>query len=268
MPAPLVVAHRGASQDVPEHTLAAYELALADGADGLEADVRLTADGQLVCVHDRRLDRTTDGVGVVSTMTLAQLEEMDFGASREDVLDEVPELEDGDGAHRVLTLERLLELSLSYARPTRLLVETKHPTRFAGYVEQRVAEVLADHGLDQVLATGGSASVEVTLMSFSEVALRRMRRLTPNLPLVYLMERVPLIYRSGQLPRGVSVAGPRVDVLRSHPSYVERVQDRGGRLYVWTVDEPEDVELVTALGVDAIITNRPRQVRAQVDVGA
>ena len=68
-----MVAHRGASADRPEHTLAAYELALQEGADGVECDVRLTRDGHLVCVHDRRVDRTSTGTGLVSEMTLAQL---------------------------------------------------------------------------------------------------------------------------------------------------------------------------------------------------
>lgn len=68
---PFVVAHRGASAARPEHTLAAYDLALKEGADGVECDVRLTRDGHLVCVHDRRLDRTSTGAGLVSTMTLA-----------------------------------------------------------------------------------------------------------------------------------------------------------------------------------------------------
>ena len=70
---PFVVAHRGASADRPEHTLAAYELALQEGADGVECDVRLTRDGHLVCVHDRRVDRTSNGTGLVSEMSLAQL---------------------------------------------------------------------------------------------------------------------------------------------------------------------------------------------------
>src|SRR6476661_612822 len=77
---PFVVAHRGASADRPEHTLAAYELALQEGADGVECDVRLTKDGHLVCVHDRRVDRTSNGTGLVSEMTLSQLRELDFGA--------------------------------------------------------------------------------------------------------------------------------------------------------------------------------------------
>ena len=77
---PFVVAHRGASADRPEHTRAAYELALQEGADGVECDVRLTRDGHLVCVHDRRVDRTSSGTGLVSDMTLAQLRELDWGA--------------------------------------------------------------------------------------------------------------------------------------------------------------------------------------------
>ena len=76
---PQVVAHRGSSADAPEHTLDAYLRALADGADALECDVRLTADGHLVCVHDRRIDRTSDGRGIVSTMTLSGLDGLDFG---------------------------------------------------------------------------------------------------------------------------------------------------------------------------------------------
>ena len=66
---PLVIAHRGASADVPEHTLAAYERAIEVGADGLECDVRLTRDGHLVCIHDRTLDRTSTGTGSVSSLT-------------------------------------------------------------------------------------------------------------------------------------------------------------------------------------------------------
>jgi glycerophosphoryl diester phosphodiesterase len=77
---PFVVAHRGASAERPEHTRAAYELALSEGADGVECDVRLTRDGHLVCVHDRRVDRTSNGTGLVSEMTLAQLRDLDFGS--------------------------------------------------------------------------------------------------------------------------------------------------------------------------------------------
>lgn len=75
-----VIAHRGASADVPEHTLAAYRKAIEDGADGLECDVRLTSDGHLVCVHDRRVNRTSNGRGAVSALELADLVEASTSA--------------------------------------------------------------------------------------------------------------------------------------------------------------------------------------------
>src|SRR5512135_566933 len=80
---PQIIAHRGSSSREPEHTLKAYKRAIADGADALECDVRLTADGHLVCVHDRRIDRTSDGSGVVSVMTLEDLHRRDFGRWRD-----------------------------------------------------------------------------------------------------------------------------------------------------------------------------------------
>ena len=78
-----VVAHRGASDEHAEHTLTAYTQAIDDGADALECDVRLTRDGVLICVHDRRVDRTSDGRGVVSTLELAELRDLDFGSWRD-----------------------------------------------------------------------------------------------------------------------------------------------------------------------------------------
>ena len=77
---PQVVAHRGSSHEKPEHTLAAYVAALDTGAEGLECDVRLTSDGHLVCVHDRRVDRVTNGRGAVSVKELAELDQLDFAS--------------------------------------------------------------------------------------------------------------------------------------------------------------------------------------------
>src|SRR5436853_5885502 len=111
---PQVVAHRGASERLAEHTLGAYVRALEEGADALECDVRLTADGHLVCVHDRRVNRTSNGRGAVSALELADLASLDFGSWKDDAdaLDpiEAPDrqLEDPERTS-VLTLERLLE---------------------------------------------------------------------------------------------------------------------------------------------------------------
>jgi len=259
---PLVIAHRGASDRIPEHTLAAYVQAIEEGADGLEADVRLTADGHLVCVHDRTIDRTSNGEGVLSTLELADLQSLDFGAhaNGQDPL-EAPDRVSADRTE-VLTLERLLELVVDTPRFVRLMVETKHPTRYAGLVERTLVEVLRRFGLGAWVPPD---EAQVTVMSFSQIALRRMRRLAPGVPLVFLMDRVPVPYRSGLLPKGVRIAGPGLDIVRQHPHYIERVHDSGSGVFVWTVDERDDVGMLHDAGVQAIITNRPREVRDELD---
>ena len=110
---PQVVAHRGASDAEPEHTLAAYLQAIAWGADALECDIRITADGHLVCVHDRRVNRTSDGHGLVSTLELAQLEGLDWGswkklsAANGGQESEVPDVVERSDRSHLLTLRNL-----------------------------------------------------------------------------------------------------------------------------------------------------------------
>ena len=132
---PEVIAHRGSSAEKPEHTLAAYLRAIEQGADSLECDVRLTADNHLVCVHDRRVNRTSNGRGLVSTLELAHLEHLDWGswkATEEDARDvETPDRDAG----RLLTLRRLLDAVREAGRPVRVVIETKHPTRYAGRLD-------------------------------------------------------------------------------------------------------------------------------------
>lgn len=259
---PLVVAHRGASFDEAEHTLAAYHRAIDDGADALECDVRLTRDGVLVCVHDRRIDRTSSGRGVVSTLELAELAELDFGSWHHgEAPDLVAAAEDPD-RRQVLTLERLLSTVRDCGRSVQLAIETKHPTRYAGLVELTLVDLLARFGFHQAGKDGRHA---VRVMSFASSSLRRVRTLAPDVPTVYLMQRVPLRLRDGELPAGIHAAGPSLRALRAFPAYVERVHANGGEVHVWTVDEPEDVSFVYDLAVDVIITNRPAAVLRQLD---
>ncbi|MEU7995583.1 glycerophosphodiester phosphodiesterase family protein [Micromonospora sp. NPDC049060] len=261
MDAPLVFAHRGSSHDLPEHTLAAYLRALDEGADGLECDVRLTRDGHLVCVHDRRLDRTSNGQGLVSARTLAELEALDFGswhpgcapADGDEVLDE---------SHtRLLTLERLLDAVLAAGRPVRLLVETKHPSRHGGNVERRLVAMLRRYGLTEPKPDD---PVRVTVMSFSPLAVRRVRGLAPALPTVLLLDVLPRWVRPGRLPFGTRIAGPGVALVRARPQLVPALRAAGNQVFVWTVNEPADLDLVLAAGVDGIITDRPAHTLASL----
>lgn len=250
---PQVVAHRGASQDNPEHTLGAYVAALDAGAEGLECDVRLTADGHLVCVHDRRVDRVTNGRGVVSTMALAQLDELDFASWKApwaDLDDEAPEVD--DDLRRVLTLRRLVEATRDYDRPVDLAIETKHPTRYAGLVERRMVDLLEGVGW-----TGAGSPVRV--MSFSPVALTRVERLAPELEVVLLMDRAYSWQVADSVLGEGWIAGPGMDLLRESPRLGRRLRKRGRRTHVWVVNSADDLDLCASLGVEAVITDDPQR---------
>ena len=242
---PFVFAHRGSSVLYPEHTLDAYLTAIDEGADGLECDVRLTRDGHLVCLHDSRVGRVSDGRGRVSVQTLAELERLDFGRSS-----------------KVLTLENLLKVALDAGRPLRLLIETKHPVRYGGQVEAALVKLLARYSLRTPVP---GADLTVTVMSFSPTAVRRVRMLAPELPTVMLMELPIFLARPGWLPFGTTIAGPGVDVLRKAPEVVERLHRNGNEVYVWTVNTPDELDLVLGLGVDGIITDRPGYVLSRLD---
>ena len=256
---PQVVAHRGASHDEAEHTLAAYVAALDEGAEGLECDVRLTADGHLVCVHDRNLRRVARSRGVVSTMELADLADLDVASWKHpwaDLDDEAPDRD--ETLDRVLTLRKLCETVADYERPVQLAIETKHPTRYGGLVEKRLVETLRHFGWDRP----GSP---VRVMSFSYSALQRVERLAPGLPLVMLIEHAPLW---PMLRRAIGpdwLVGPGIEELREHPKLGRRIVESGHEMHVWVVNTAADLELCLDLGVTAVISDRPAHIRRLLD---
>lgn len=260
----IVVAHRGASADEPEHSLAAYRRAIEVGADAVECDVRLTRDLHLVLVHDATVQRTSNGHGRVAAMSLAELEQIDF--------DRRPGTAPGPRRHgswldtadeercRVATLPGLLRLLAAAPYPIGISIETKHPNRFGGLVESMTARVLQETGFPRD---------RIRVMSFSGAALDRMRALAPDLPLVYLVERADRAAlqhsRTGEhLPARAGTLGPGMHLIRSDPGLVRRMHDAGVQVHVWTVDDPRDVDLCLELGVDAIITNRPAAALARL----
>lgn len=254
---PLVIAHRGASDEEAEHTLAAYHRALRHGADGVECDVRLTADHHLVCVHDRRVERTSNGAGAVSSLELARLEELDWASWKVRAADaEAPEHDPERG--KLLTLRRLLTTMVATGDDPVTLIETKHPTRHGPDVEKTLVQVLRSFDLDSGDREGAP---RVRVMSFSARALHRMQRYTPKVPRVLLVEAsVRTLTLDGTLPEGVGTVGLDVRIIRKRPHVVEKFRRRGHGVYVWTVDEERDVDLCAELGVDVVITNRPRAV--------
>lgn len=249
---PQVVAHRGASHELAEHTLGAYLAALDAGADGLECDVRLTADGHLVCVHDRDLRRTASTKGIVSTMELADLSELDFAAWKNPWADLDDEAPDEDEALRgVLTLRKLLETVADYERRVEVAIETKHPTRFGGLVEKRLVEMLRDFGWDE-------AGAPVRIMSFSFTALQRVERLAPDVQLVQLFDKPNQWSMLKRVMGRDWIAGPGIKLLRHNPRLQESLLRRGRDLHVWTVNTQADLDLCLDLGVKAVISDRPK----------
>jgi glycerophosphoryl diester phosphodiesterase len=254
---PLVYAHRGSSAARPEHTLGAYVQAIAEGVDGLECDVRLTRDGHLVCIHDASIDRTSTGRGRVTRLTLAELNRYDYTSWQN---------RSGPGEGGILTLDQLLGLATSAGRPLRLLIETKHPSRFGGQVERRLVELLVRHGL-HTTAGARRLGVGVTVMSFSALALRRVRILAPDVPTVFLFDIAAPSVWQGRAPAGADLLGPSLKAVRNRPEVVRRAHDRGTGVVVWTVNEAADIDLMVDLGVDGIVSDRPAEVLAVLQRG-
>ncbi|CCG01289.1 glycerophosphodiester phosphodiesterase [Blastococcus saxobsidens] len=264
MSAPEVVAHRGATAEAPEHTLAAFRNAAVLGADAVECDVRMTRDGVLVCVHDRRVRRTSNGRGVVSALHLAELEQFRFGARRSRfdrwkddeivaVTDE-PDVENG----LVLTLDRLLEYVTATPGTVRLAIETKHPTRHAFRVEAELLRTLRRFGLlrgDRPAEWGGKPAFRV--MSFSQLAVRRVTALAPGVPTVQLIGKRLRPVRTDLLSGSMTAVGPGLALVRADPGYVAQAHAAGKEVHVWTANSPADIDFLLTLGVDALITDRP-----------
>jgi glycerophosphoryl diester phosphodiesterase len=225
---PLLIAHRGASDDAPENTLAAFDLAIEHGADGIEFDVQLSADGVPVIIHDSQLERTTNGTGFVQAHTAAALQALDAG-----------------GGQGVPTLDQLFE---STGRRLLYNVEIKNWSLQDRGAEAAVAACIQAHNL----------AAYVLVSSFNPWALRRARgHLPAQVPLA-------LLYMAGPLQFGRYLFQGEAD----HPhyalvdqSYMAWAARHKRRVHVWTVDDPVEMQRLVHLGVHAIITNRPRFLR-------
>lgn len=251
---PYVVAHRGASAARPEHTLAAYDLALKEGADGVECDVRLTRDGHLVCVHDRRLDRTSTGAGLVSTMTLAELRELEYGAWHDSFRE--------DGTHgdtSLLTLDALVSLVLDWHRPVKLFIETKHPVRYGSLVETKLLASLHRFGIAAPASADLSRAV---VMSFSASACWRIRRAAPLLPTVLLGKTARYLISGAPTAIGATAVGPSLSTLKEYPQLADRAIAQGRAVYCWNVDEYEDIDFCRDVGVAWLATHHPGRTKA------
>ncbi len=243
---PLNIAHRGASSAAPPNTLSAFEKALELGADGVELDIHLSADGLPVVIHDFTVDATTDGCGKVTDMTLAQLQELDAGSTFDPAFAGEP----------IPSLEQVFE---TVGDRLLLNVELK-TTRLRDYgLERAVIAAIERHGL---------SGDRVLISSFNPFALRRIKRIAPHLPTGLLYApNLPLPLRRAWL-------APLCPHEARHPAhsmvnarYVAWARRQGYLINAWTVDDPNDMRRLISLGVDGIITNLPDLLRAIMESG-
>lgn len=249
MARPLVIAHRGASAYAPENTLAAFRAAIALGADMLELDVRLTADRRLAVIHDESIDRTCDGRGFVSEMTLAEIQTFDAGLW----------WGPGFAGEQVPALEEVLALARGRAR---LNIEVKAD------LGARHDAAAAEAFVGPLLAALGAAGAreEVLVSSFDPPVLRALRAGAADLALGVLCEsRIegPAGFRPDRLAPHLAVAR-EVGAAALNPYWrftgrrlAAAAHDAGLEVYPWTVNRERDLRRVVALGVDGVITNHP-----------
>ena len=237
-------AHRGASHDAPQNTLAAFRLAVEMGADGVELDVQVSKDGEAVVIHNFTVDATTDGQGRVADKTLAELKELDAGSWFDAVPTKLAFTSQGIPTLQEVIVEVGHQLLLNIELKTRVFGST-------GLIAE-VVRLIEDHNLVH----------RVVVSSFNSFALRRIKKLNRRIStgLIYSFDLPAHLARSVL----VLLADPDALYPEKHlvtQKYMDWAKERGYRVNAWTVDEPAEMKRLIALGVDGIITNRPDVLR-------
>jgi len=237
---PLIFGHSGAQAYAPSNTLPAFELAAQQNAHGTELDVHRSKDGHPVLLHDFTVDATTNGTGRVSDLTLAELKALDAGSWF------APEF----AGVQIPTLDEVFE---AVGQQLFVNVEIKSLSEETDGIEQAVADCILRHGMQE----------RVIVSCFNPLALRRFRDILPDVPLGFLYGK-----DSPEVVWGL-IEGFRVEAL--HPEaflidaqLVEKAHAARQRINAWTVNNIEEARKLRDLGVDAIITDVPDQLLANL----
>ena len=236
MKRPLLFAHRGFSGIYPENSPLAFRMAAEKtNVDGIESDVHLSKDGQLVIFHDASVERTSNGTGFIRDLTYAQLLELDIGAWKS------PEFA---GQH-IWTLGQLLD----FCREARMLLnlELKNYEVFYDGLEQRV--------IDEVCARGMQEQVFVS--SFNHISMQRFKDLCPEIETGLLYDKPLLDMEHYLLPSNADNMHPRYMLLQYQPELMDLFHSRGMKVNTWTVNDEADMRDMIHRGVDGIISNYP-----------
>jgi len=252
-----IIAHRGASGHAPEHTIAAFDIAIERGAEYLEFDVQLTADGVPIVFHDLVSTRTLRGIdhhGVISEMSFEELRHADAGSwFNEEVRAGSRRFEE----QSLLTLSEVLE---RYRHLARFAIELKSTDDSKSGIEWTVLRTLADHRL---LGDSG----RVVVMSLSAVSPARMHSLAPNVDLVQLFyeheDAGEILGRLHHVRRYAGRIGPHHTQVTK--GLVQTAHAEGLGVWTWAVNETDEMERLIAAGVDGVITDFPDRLRSVLD---
>jgi glycerophosphoryl diester phosphodiesterase len=226
------VAHRGASNFAPENTQSSFQKALELGADFLECDVHLSKDGELIIMHDDKVDRTTNGFGYVKNFTLAELKGLDAGEK----------FHSSFAGEKVITLNELLD---EFYGEIGLLIEIKKPSMYPG-IEEKVANLLSEYqDFDSII-----------VQSFDIESMRKMNTLLPKLEVALLMN--PSIqYLSTQKIIDLTSFATYINFNVSYVNkrVIDQIHNQGGKVLVWSTKNQGWVDKAYQFNVDGIITD-------------
>lgn len=229
---PLVYGHRGARARAPENTILAFDLAIAEGADGIELDVRMTADGELVVLHDRHLLLESGKAAEVERLTLSQL---DLAGKR--------------AGHAIPTLDEVL----AWRRQRGCLanVELKGDVLQRSWLARRSAESILHHGTAGIL-----------ISSFHPMLVLQMARRLPTVPSALLLEPGSLNQLEHAIGgyRLLGACGVHPQHALLSPTYLRPLRESGALVNTWTVNDEADARRLASLGVDGIVTDRPLEI--------
>jgi len=236
---PVLIAHRGASSQAPENTLAAFDLALKLHADAIEFDVRLTKDKHVIAFHDLTLQRTTNGKGKVHNKTLAELKSLDTGSY----------FDPSFRGQRIPTLEEIFE---KFASRTFYHIEIKNFFQPFNKLPEKVISLIKKYNLQS----------RVTISSFNPIALIQVNHLLPSLGkglLLQYPERFSFVHKG--LSNFVTLDSLHIPVENVTKGIINFVHDMDQKLFIYTVNDPKLIRKLDLWGVDGIFTDDPRTAR-------
>ncbi|MBS7605305.1 MAG: glycerophosphodiester phosphodiesterase family protein [Candidatus Bathyarchaeia archaeon] len=215
----LRIGHRGAKAYEPENTILSFKRALELGVNAVELDVRRTKDGEIVVIHDAEVDRTTNGKGLVSDLTLKEIKELST-----------------EKGEKIPTLDEALAF---LDRKVKVLIEIKEVG-----IEEKVLEIVKSRGLED----------NVIIISFHEDSLKKVREMNGVIKtgLIYVRHKDPI---KAALSLKAQYLLPMYKFV--YPSLVKRAHENGLKVIVWTINTPEEAREYARMGVDGIASDRP-----------